>query len=725
MKESADEIAARSDASPISSLNRLLRPKSIAIIGASSKTGSLGDSVLRNLERAGFQGDLFLVNPKHPEIRGHACIASAADLPEGVDCAVLAIPRAGVREALAVCAQRKVCGAVIFSAGYAESGAAGRAEQDELARIAREHNMIVEGPNCLGFVNGVDAIPVTFVADSGKKLGSQRGIGVVSQSGAMAAVLGVSLRNCGLGISFSVSTGNEAVTGVEDYVEFLIENAETHAIAMIVESFRKPQKFLDLVRRARRRGKDIVLLHPGRGGAARASAATHTGAMTGDYAVMRTIVEHAGVIVSDTLEELIDVAQLVLCCPSWSGGGAAVLTDSGAFKALTMDFCESVGLPLPALSARTEELLRQALPEFIPPSNPLDITAQALVDPGLYLRTLRPLVADDRYASIVLTVILTDESTCALKFPSILDAVAEIGSRKPVIFAQMDEGATVPQSYRSQLRELGVPFFPSPERAFRALACLTRSASKRVDDPLVAPVQKQIHIDGPSPAELNLPRGVLSEYQSKGVLATLGVAVPRGGLAQTASQALVLARDIGYPVALKAQSAGLTHKSDAGGVVLNVSESDLVEAWDRMHVDIGRRFPSTVLDGVLVEKMAPKGIELIVGARRDPDWGPVLLVGFGGVLAEAVRDTRLLPPGLGKDAIVEELLRLNGAALLKGFRGSPALDIGAAAAVVMLLDKLMRRTSEVQEVEINPLLVLPEGRGALALDALIATRENH
>ena len=440
-------------------IDRLLRPRSVAIVGASPAPTSFGASVLANLENAGFLGDLHLINPKRSEIHGRLCLPSIDDLPHGVDCAVLAIPRASVLESVAACGRRGVGGVIIFSAGFAESGAEGRARQEKLADIAREYGMILEGPNCLGMVNFVDGVPLTFVLTPPAPHTGAEGIAIASQSGAMAAVVGVSLRHRELGISFSISTGNEAVSNIEDYVEYLIDDEHTRVILMIVEHFRRPQKILAAAARARSLGKHIVLLHPGRSGAALASAETHTGAMAGDYQVMRTKVSHAGVVVVDTLEELLDVSEMLVRCPSLPSGGAAVLTESGAFKALTLDFCDMLGLPLPTLSDVTAAALRGVLPDFIPPTNPLDVTAQALVDPELYGRTLPLILNDDRYGSLVLAIILTDEATAALKFPPIIDALRKLNPSKPVLFAGLDEGARISPDYIVELRALGVPFF--------------------------------------------------------------------------------------------------------------------------------------------------------------------------------------------------------------------------------------------------------------------------
>ncbi len=709
-----------------SAMDRLLCPRSVAIVGASPTLGSLGASVLGNLKRAGYMGDLYLVNPKRTEILGHACLASVDALPVGVDCAVLAIPRAGVPEALQALARRKVGSVIIFSAGFAESGDAGRAEQEEIASIAHKHDMIILGPNCLGMVNYVENVALTFVVTPAVQLAKdQQGIAIVSQSGAMAAVLIVSLSARRLGVSFSISTGNEAASGVEDYIEYMIDDPNTRVITMIVEQFRNPRRFLALVQRATKVGKQIVLLHPGSSRAARDSAATHTGAMAGDYKVMLTKVKHEGVVVVDTLEQLVDVSELLMRFPSMPQGGAAVLTESGAFKALTLDYCERIGLQLPAFTDSVDAALRAVLPDFIPPTNPMDLTAQALVDPDLYRRTLPLISNDERFGSLVLAIILTDETTSGIKFPPILDAIRLVREQatqgatfKPILFAGMDEGAQILPEYVDELRSMGVPFFPSPERALKALSIVTAwsvdRARSRTEEKIL-------------PNGVRLSAGVLPEYQSKEVLQAAGIPVPQGALARSVEEAQSIAARIGFPVVLKAQSAELSHKSDAGGVVLNLKDAEAVASgWQTMHAAIAKALPGLVLDGVLVEQMGAQGTELIVGARNDKDWGPVLLVGFGGVLAEALQDVRLLPPDLSVAEIVAELHLLKSAALLRGFRGSPVLDVEAAAGIVAKLGTLMLSVNSIDEVDINPVVVYPkggpDGRGAIALDALIVTR---
>lgn len=688
-------------------LARLLTPRSVAIVGASEKPGALGTAVLANLVRHGFAGDIHLINPKRDTIEGRPCLAGIDQLPEGVDAAILAIPGPAVLDAIRALAARGVGAAIIFSAGFAEGGAEGLAAQAEVARIAREHGMVVEGPNCLGLTNYVAGVPLTFVEMPPIETRDRPCVGIVSQSGAMAAVLGTMLTGKQLGISAWISTGNEAASGVEDYVAWMIDEPNTRVIAMIVEQFRKPARFLELAARARAAGKPIVLLHPGTSSAARESAATHTGAMAGDWALMKTKVTRAGVVVVENLEELGDVAEILARTPPLQQGGVAVLGESGAFKALTLDLAERIGLPLPPIGGETHDAIRATLPDFIGVSNPMDLTAQALVDPDLYRRTLAPLLADPAYAAVVLGIIQTDAGTCARKFPPITEAVRALAPTKPLIFAGLDEGAPVPPEMIAALHAENVPYFPTADRACRALARLLDAERHQAAEAI-------------APVTLELPSGVVPEYQAKQALAPLGIPFPAGGFAQTPDEAVGIAERVGYPVALKAQAAALSHKSDAGGVILHIAdEPALRAAWRKLYANVAAYDAGLALDGALVEAMGARGVELIVGARNDPDWGPVILVGLGGVTAELMHDVCLLPPDLTRDSIVAALRRLKGAALFEGYRGSPAVDLNAVADIVQTLGRLLAGTPAIREIDLNPVIARPDG--AVALDALILT----
>jgi len=712
MATTAENELIDDDTDTVLRFDRLLRPRSVAIVGASDKPGALGASVLANLERRGFSGEIHLVNPKRAEIGGRRCVATVDDLPEGIDVAVVAIPRAGVLEVVHALAGRRVGAAIVFSAGFAEDGPQGLADQQEIARIAAEAGMIVEGPNCLGLVNFCDRVPLTFIELPEPRADGDRRVGIVSQSGAMAAVLATTMIAREVPLSCYISTGNEAASGVEDYLDHLVGDPATSIVGMIVEHFRKPARFLAAARAARAAGKQVVLLHPGRSAAGAASAATHTGAMAGDYDVMRVHVEAAGVILVETLEELGDVVETLVRYASPIAEGLGIVAESGAFKAIMLDQAESLGLVLPSLGDADSPALRAALPDFVPVSNPLDVTAQGLVDPGIYGRTIAALAKDDRIGAILVTLIQTDTGTSHIKFGAMLDALRVTPPGKPVIVAGVDEGGIVLAEDIAALRAEGVMYLPTAERALRALARVSAadggaSGGSAVE---VAPLA-------------GLSAGVtVPEYRAKELLGARGVVFPQGALVASAEAAVAAADRLGYPVVLKAQAAALPHKSDAGGVVVGLADADAVRAgWAKLQAAVAAARPDLTLDGVLVEPMAARGVELIVGARNDPHWGATILVGFGGVAAELLHDVRLLPAGLTRSDIAAELRRLRLAPLLDGFRGEPAMDVDAVAALVEALGNVVAATPVVREVDLNPVVVYPRGQGVIALDALIQT----
>jgi acyl-CoA synthetase (NDP forming) len=527
----------------------------------------------------------------------------------------------------------------------------------------------------------------------------------------MAAVLGTTLQARALALSYSVSTGNEAGSTVEDYVGWLVDEPDTAVVAMIVEQFRDPRRFLAVAARIRAAGKQIVLLHPGKSSAARESAATHTGAMAGDYQLMRAKVQRAGVILAETIEELGDIAEILVRCPALARPELAVLGESGAFKALTLDFAEELSLPLATLGDEDSPALRAALPSFVPVSNPLDITAQGLSEPAIYTRTLAALFDDPQVGGIVCGIIQGDPVTSGIKVPAILAALDGRTSTKPLIFAGLDEGAQIPPDFIADLRARGVPWFPSNERAFRALAALARQTrgTEGGHSPVPTPV-----------AGLQAYSGVVPEYRAKALLAPFGVPFPTGRFTADADEAVSAAEALGFPVAMKAQAAALSHKSDAGGVALNLADDAAVRAaWARMHDAVAAYDSSIVLDGVLIEAMGQRGVEMIVGGRNDPDWGPVVLAGFGGVTAEILYDVRLITPDLSEAEIAVELMQLRSAALLSGYRGGPALDVPALARLIRTISAILLAEPELREIDLNPVILGPVGQGVTALDALI------
>ncbi len=689
---------------------RLMRPRSVAIVGISPEPSSAGFLLLRNLEHYKYSGDIQLVSRNRSEIEGRPCVATIDDLPEGVDVALLLIPRVAIEEAVRACARRKIGGVIIFAAGFGEAGGEWKVAQDRIAVIAEEAGIALCGPNCLGIVDFVHRVPLTFSAQLGDPIDVKAGVVVVAQSGGLAGVVRSGLKAKGIPVTCTVSTGNEAVLGLEDYVAHLIEDPTTQVVAAFAEQIRKPQRFLEVAARARQLKKPIVLQHTGRSAAARESAQSHTGAMVGDFAVLETILAHSAVIHVETLEELIDVSELMMRFPDAPTAGCAMVTDSGAVKGMTLDFCATVGLDLPPLKPELAALLQKIIPDFVGASNPLDLTAQAITHLDMYEKTMTPLLQDDAYGSLVLTAIVSSASDYALiKGRASLKPM--IGSKKPVIYAMLGDEAEVPPQLIVESRAGNVPFFRSPERALRALARITqygralaRAEQRVAPRPIAAPPLTQ--------------RGTLTETDSKTYLAALGLKIPAGRLAKTAADARQIAGEIGYPLALKIQSRDLAHKSDAGGVLLGIADqAGLDAAWEKLQALAKSR--SLALDGILVERMSAKGVETIIGARRDPQWGPVIVVGLGGIWAEALGDVRLMPVGLSEAEIVDEIGKLRGAKLLGGLRGSLPCDVAALAKVVSLIGSVVAARPEIAEIDINPLTVFAVGEGVLALDALI------
>jgi acyl-CoA synthetase (NDP forming) len=696
-------------------LARLLRPRSIAIVGVSPEPGSIGGAVLANLDRFGYRGDIHLVSRNRREINGRPCLAGVNDLPEGCDVALLALPGAAILEAAAACARRHVGAAMIYAAGFAETGADGRVQQDAIAKLARDAGMMLAGPNCTGLVNFNDGIPLTYEPLTPLPATDAPAVGIVAQSGAMASALRPALLAKGLNVSLVVSTGNEAGLGAEDYLQHLVEDARTKAIVLFVEQFRQPRRFLDIAAHARDTRKPIVLLHPGRSARARDSARTHTGALAGDYAVMATMVRHHGVVLAETIEELIDTAELLARFPEPPAQGAAIVTNSGAFKGFALDFCEAIGLDLPKPAPETLDLLRTTVPAFATVDNPLDTTGQTIKDPWIFTDSAKHLLADPAIGSLIVSIVPGGPKQAMAKVDALLPPMT--ASRKPAAIVVMGDEQPLPAEFFAAFRHKGIPGFRSPERALRAMALATAYGRRRAAAQALPP-------DIAVPEIEILQGGSIPEYAGKELMRALGIAVPNGALAGTLAEARETARRIGYPVVLKAQAAELAHKSDVGGVIVGIKDADaLASAWERLHRTVGEARPGLALDGVLVEAMAGAGLEMVIGGRRDSAWGPVLLIGLGGVWIETLQDVRLLPADASLTTIADELSRLKAAPLLHGTRGRPPGDIDALAAALARIGALMRKYPAIVEIDVNPLVVYPKGQGVLALDVLLVTRE--
>jgi len=706
---------------PARPVGRILAPRSIAIVGASADPRSFGGFVLGNLERFGWPGAIHLVSRSSTEINGRPCVANVAALPAGIDLAVLAIPEAAVEDTVRGLAARGTYAAVLFASGYAEAGAEGRAKQDSLARIAAETGIVLVGPNCMGFTNFAERLPLTFEplhAPSAPHSGLQGAAGIVAQSGAMAANLRDAFIGRGLPLATIFSTGNEVTLGVEDLIAHYLTDAAVRVIVVYAEQIRRPHLFLQLARAARAAGKPIVLLMPGRSARAREAAQSHTGALAGDHPTALTLLAREAVVTVDTLDELFDTAAILMRHPQPAAGNPAFMTGSGAMKNIALDFADDIGMDLPPFSADTTAKLTAMLPAYAVAENPLDYTTIGVRQPGLIGEIVETILDDPAIGSLILSIPVGPTVAQRDKTEHIVPVLAR--TTKPAILVVTGDNGPMEDFFTAAIHASGVPFFRSPDRALRAARrvalygeALARAARA---DALAARSTARATALPPPP-----PSGVYAEYQGKAWLAEAGIAIPRGRLASDADTACAIARELGYPVVIKAQASALPHKSDVGGVLVGLADEAALRAgWTTLMANLARHRPGLQLDGVLVEAMGARGLELVVGARRDADWGAVLLVGLGGIWIEALHDVRLIPADMDPADIVIELTRLKAAAVLRGIRGAPAVDLQAIATVVAAIGAQMRANPAIVEVDVNPLIAYPVG--ALALDALVVCR---
>jgi acyl-CoA synthetase (NDP forming) len=682
---------------------RFLRPRSVAIVGMSSRAGSAGRVILQALELNSFKGDIHLVGRSAEPIDGRPVLRSADELPEGVDLAVFTLPAAGVREAIEACARRQVGSAMIFAAGFAEVG--DQATQDAVSATARAAGLAVVGPNCLGMTNNVDGMWLHMLFAREAKRGVEGGVAFVGQSGGLLGHFQRAADGCGLPLSYVISTGNEAGLEGTDFVEFLAHDRSTRVIALYCEQIRRPAEFLAACRRARASGKAIVLMQAGRGAKARKAAQSHTGALIGDWGTMQTQAEDAGAIVVSTMDEMMDLVQILVRYPVPPTKGPGILTASGAYVGLTNDFAEDIGLELPELAPATLKKVSEVLPAYGNYGNPLDVTAGFSPD-SLPIAT-KALIDDPNVGMLFISFPMSNAAVPKAFNQGMAD------SAKPKVMVALGDTWQLAPDIAQAVAESPAVFSRSSDRMLRAITLYTRyghslARTRAAADP------------APFPGLPKLGKGAQPEWLGKKILAASGIRVPDGELARTPDDAVAVAQRVGYPVALKAQAAALSHKTEAGGVMLNLAdEATLRAAWAAMQQNIQRAAPGVTLDGCLVERMSGKGLELMIGAKRDPAWGTVLLLGLGGIWVEALGDVRLIPVDADETQIVEALHQLRAAKLLAGVRGAPPVDIAAVAQAVLALGRLMRTTPAIVEIDVNPLMVHAKGQGATALDALI------
>ena len=684
---------------------KFLRPRSVAIVGISTRAGSAGQVILQSLKLNKFEGDIHLVGRSAEPIDGRPVLKSPEELPEGVDLAVFTLPAAGVRDAIAACVKRKVGSAMVFAAGFAETGE--QEMQDEIAKTARDGGLAIVGPNCLGVTNNVDGmmLHMLFAREALRFGGSKPGLAFVGQSGGLLGHFQRAADGRGTPLSYVISTGNEIGLESTDFIEFLADDPATSVLVVYTEQVRRPREFLEAIRRCRAAGKPVILMFPGRSAKSKQAAQSHTGALVGDYATMHTLAEDAGAIVVTTMDEMMDLAEILVRYPKPPVKGPGILTASGAFVGLSNDMAEELGFEFPSVEPETLKLFDEILPAYGNYGNPLDVTAG--FTPTSLPAAVKALIDDPNIGMLFISFPINT----GLVVQKFNEGMA--GSDKPKVMVALGDTWPLGPDVMEAVKQSPAVFGRSSDRMMRAIALYTRYG-RMLARPRPATTPEPIK------GLPKLAKGAAPEWLGKKVLAAAGIRVPGGELARNLDEAATVATRIGYPVVLKAQAAALSHKTEAGGVMLNIGDpTALRAAWDKLMANVKRAAPDVTLDGALVETMSPKGLELMVGAKRDPGWGTVLLLGLGGIWVEALGDVQLLPGDAGEEQIVEALRKLRSAKLLDGVRGAPPADIEAVARTVMAIGRLMRTMPELIEIDINPLMVHAKGQGVTALDALI------
>lgn len=686
------------------SLDPLLNPRSIAMIGASADPGRIGGMPLDLLTRFGYEGGIYPVNPKYQEVFGQRCWPDIESVPEAVDLAVLAIAAADVTPMLRRCHAKGVRAAIVYAAGFAEAGGEGARLQQELEAFVAESGMAVAGPNCMGFAN-LNTQAYTAFASVFKTSPRQSGPGNVSlltQSGNVCAAVYAIARRLDLPFSHFINTGNEACLDFSQYLEYLAADPQTEIVLGYIEQLRDGERFVRACRELERQGKLLIALKAGTTDKGAQAVQSHTSALAGDRRVYGAAFRQLNVIEATDFAQMAHLASLATLRHRSAGKRVAVLTMSGALGAILADKFIGAGLELPDLPADLQAVLRGGIPDYGMVGNPVDVTGNVVNDPEFVRTALQALATSDAIDAVVVYA-------PGYMLDRMADALAEVSRQHPRLFVAIDTGLA--QS-RAALREAGVAVFEDLGLAVSALApyllwCEARGARRIAAAPAAVPAA--------APA---LP---CNEADARAYVAAFGLPQARAGAARSADEAVADARAAGYPVALKILSADIAHKTEVGGVALNLADDAAVRAaYDAVTQAAARAQPDARIDGVLVQKMERGVAEIIVGATRDPVFGPVLTVGLGGVLTELYQDTshRLLP--VDEDIALQMLRELKAFALLDGYRGKPRADLAAACrSIVAVGNALLAAPAAVSEIEVNPLLIKEAGQGVAVLDALI------
>jgi acetate---CoA ligase (ADP-forming) len=710
--------AAARAAAPAGGLAPIFRPRAVAVVGASRDPSGVGHLVLKKIVAGGFTGPVYPVNPKARSIASIPCVASIAELPDGIDLAVLALPAAAVEAAIRQALDRGIRGFVVLSAGFAETGEAGAAAEKRLRELVRSRGARMIGPNCLGFLTtrpeiALDATFAPAVPPAGA-------VAMASQSGALGVAILDTARELNLGLSEFVSVGNKADVSSNDLLEFWEDDPRTQLILLYLESFGNPRRFARIARRVARK-KPILAVKAGRTAAGRRAAGSHTAALAASERCVEAVLEHAGVLRATTLEEMFDVATLLACQPLPAGPRVALLTNAGGPAILCTDACGSLGLEVPALAAATREKLAPLLAPAASLMNPVDMTAAGSAEQ--YRRVLPILLDDDQVDAVIALFIPAGIAQVEAVAQALRDgrAAARSGRAKPLLTCFMGMRG-VPAALRGA--DESIPSFRFPESAAGALAQAWRRSAwlHRPEGSIPAFGDVDVARARQICAHALERRGPgwLAPDEIAPLLQSFGVATLPGALCRSAADAVVAAQRFGGPVALKLASLTLIHKSDVGGVHLDLRGAEAVRAaWSALERALESRGRRGEMLGAWVQPMAPAGVDVMVGAIAEEKFGPIVAFGLGGTTVELLGDVAFrLAPLTDRDA--SDLVRaIRGYPLLDGWRGSPPGDVAALEQLLLRVALLADRVPEILELDLNPVRVLPKGQGALALDARV------
>jgi acetate---CoA ligase (ADP-forming) len=712
----------------VASLKPLLAPRAVAVIGASRRNSAIGRRVLDGIVAAGFNGAVYPVNRNADEIGGLRAFASARDLPGPVDLAVVTVPASEVTAVVDDCAAVHIPSLVVITAGFAEAGAEGRALQQQLTEQVRHHGMRMVGPNCMGLVNADPAVRLN--ASFSPIMPPPGHLGLFSQSGALGiAILGLAAERK-LGLSTFVSAGNKADVSGNDLLEYWEADPATDVVLLYLESFGNPRRFARLARRIGRT-KPIVAVKSGRTAAGSRAAGSHTAALAANDVAVDALFEQSGVIRADTLDEMFDIAACLDLQPLPTGARVGIVTNAGGPGILAADACVSAGLALSELSSETRSRVAAVLPPMASTGNPVDLIASAGSDQ--YSRAIEALLAAPEVDSLIVILTPVDPTITDALLQSIREGVASgrrVGAAsKPVLACVLAEsGRAVPLDAEGER----VPAFVFPENAARALGKVTSYATWRAKraglvwafDDVDAKAARAI-----CEAALARPHGWLTDQEVRGVLDACRLPLAAGGIARSADEAVAIAGAIGYPVAVKLSTIAIQHKSDVGGVRLNLKDDAAVRdayaailAAAREAVLAAPGADVGSVNAVLVQPMITGGVEVMMGIAQDPLFGPLIAFGLGGVFVEVLKDVRIRVAPL-TDLDVDDLMcGIKGFPLLKGYRGHPAADLDALRDVLLRLSQLADEVPEVAELDLNPVMALAPGRGCVIVDARVRVK---